>query len=140
MAFLVCHCNVHNINIGLLSIYIVHIAKCTELIIHQFCYVLCFCFFFVSHLNEHYRPVMELCHPCAVQYDMYTNFKYLPEDAFRVMDLLHIPHHYYLNAESHPRRPTSTLLDDFFNTNITSRLVALLSSLDRAWKERHPGL
>lgn len=75
-----------------------------------------------SQLNEHYRPVMELCHPCAVHYDVYTNFKYLPEDAFRIMDLLDIPHHYYLNEESHPRKPTSTLLDDFYNSNITSRL------------------
>lgn len=85
-----------------------------------------------SQLNEHYRPVMELCHPCAVQYDVYTNFKYLPEDAFRIMDLLDIPHHFYLNEESHPRKPTSTLLDDFYNSNVTSRLgscSALLSSV-----------
>lgn len=82
-----------------------------------------------SHLNEHYKPVMELCHPCVVQYNMYTNFKYLPEDAFQILDLLRIPRYYYLNTESHPQTPTSALLDDFFNRNVTSRLVLLLCLL-----------
>ena len=81
-----------------------------------------------SHLNEHYKPVMELCHPCVVQYNMYTNFKYLPADAFWIMDLLKIPRYYYLNIESHPQTPTSALLDNFFNGNVTNRLVSTVTS------------
>ena len=61
---------------------------------------------------------MDLCHPCELDYDLYTNFKYLPEDALHTMDLLGIPRHYYLNHEQHPHLQTSQLVHAYFK-NIT---------------------
>ena len=56
---------------------------------------------------------MELCHPCTINYDLYTNFKYLPDDPNRVMDMFQIPHHYYLNHAAHPQLPTADIVDLF---------------------------
>ena len=61
---------------------------------------------------------MDLCRPCELDYDLYTNFKYLPEDALHAMDLFGIPHHYYLNREGHPHLQTAQLVHGYFK-NIT---------------------
>jgi hypothetical protein len=80
-------------------------------------------------LNEHYRPFIHLCQPCSINYDLFTNFKYLPDDAFQVMDKLKIPHHYYLNTEQHPSLPTSDLMDLFYGTYKESEREKLLSDI-----------
>ena len=64
--------------------------------------------------NEHLQPMLQLCHPCSVDYDVYISFKHLPDDAFRVLDMFDIPHEYYRNIENHPEYATSDLVELYF--------------------------
>ena len=64
-----------------------------------------------SPANEHFTKQINLCFPCHVKYDFYANFKYLPDDAFRIMDKFQIPHHYYRNVDNHPGVSTADLLE-----------------------------
>ena len=58
--------------------------------------------------------MLQLCHPCSVDYDVYISFKHLPDDAFGVLDMFDIPHEYYRNIENHPEYTTSDLVELYF--------------------------
>ena len=75
-------------------------------------------------LNEHLELMTTLCQPCVFDYYYYANFKYLPEDANRVMDKFGIPHFYYRDVESHPLYTTDELTD-FFYGDMTSEERAM---------------
>ena len=66
-------------------------------------------------LNEHFRPFINLCHPCAVNYNIIGNFYNLPNEAFYILDLLRIPHNYYLNRPGHPTYNTSSLVSGYYH-------------------------
>jgi len=64
----------------------------------------------LNSLNEHFRPFMELCHPCSVNYNFIGNFYNLPDEAYRIMAFLGIPRNYYLNRVEHPMTNTSSVV------------------------------
>lgn len=66
-------------------------------------------------LNEHFKPFINLCHPCYVEYNFFGNFKNLPSDAYAVLDHLQIPREYYPTEVSHPALSTSQLLPLFYS-------------------------
>ena len=66
-------------------------------------------------LNEHFKPFINLCHPCYVDYNFFGNFKNLPGDAYAVLDHLQIPRKYYPTEVSHPALSTSQLLPLFYS-------------------------
>jgi len=66
-------------------------------------------------LNEHFRPFLNLCHPCAVNYNFIGNFYHLPQDAYCILDFLRIPRNYYLNRPGHITYNTSYLVPKYYN-------------------------
>ena len=69
----------------------------------------------LNFLNEHFRPFMDLCHPCSLGYNYVGNFNNLPSEAFYVLDFLGIPRNYYLNRAGHPKYNTSSLVANYYN-------------------------
>lgn len=65
-------------------------------------------------LNEHFRPFIDLCHPCSIHYNFIGNFYNLPNEAYHILDLLKIPRSYYLNHVGHPKFNTSSLASIYF--------------------------
>ncbi len=51
--------------------------------------------FNLSAYNEHFTPFLELCQPCAINYDVYLNLKAINYDIFALMEYLGIPYSYY---------------------------------------------
>jgi len=66
-------------------------------------------------LNEHFRPFIDLCHPCSIHYNFIGNFYNLPNEAFHLLDFLRIPRNYYLNRVGHPTYNTSSLVSDYYH-------------------------
>ena len=80
----------------------------------------------LSTLNEHFRPFMDLCQPCAVNYNFIGNFYNLPDEAYRIISFLGIPRDYYLNRVEHPSTNTSTIVSLYFDTITVQLKVRLL--------------
>ena len=77
-------------------------------------------------LNEHFRPFINLCHPCSLHYDFIGNFHNLPNEAYQILDFLKIPRNYYLNHIGHPKYNTSSLVPEYYNQLPASLLLELL--------------
>ena len=85
-------------------------------------YVQFFNFINLKTINEHFRPAIHLCYPCAVNYNFYGNFKLLPNDANVVVEYLKINSSYYDNERyvSHTSYKTSDLVTKYFSELTTS--------------------
>ena len=70
----------------------------------------------LATVNEHFRPFMELCQPCSVNYNFIGNFYNLPDEAYRITNFLGIPQEYYLNRVEHPATNTSSIVPLYYNT------------------------
>ena len=89
-------------------------------------------------LNEHFKPFINLCHPCYVQYDFFGNFKNLPDDAYAVLDHLQISRKYYPTEVSHPALSTSQLLPLFFSDMTAQQKVLYARELAASHHARVP--
>ena len=76
--------------------------------------------------NEHFVPVLNLCHPCAVRYNFYANFKIINYDIHAVMELLGIPSSYYPTRLAHPRHSTDEYLARYYGKVSCKELENLL--------------
>ena len=77
-----------------------------------------------NELNEHFKPFSHLCYPCFIRYDWYGNFKFLPEEAFSILDYINVPHSFYDRTMAHPGTKTSDLMPLFYsNMNTLLKLV-----------------
>ena len=92
------------------------------------------------HLNEHLALSTTLCQPCVFNYTFHANFKYLPEDATRVMDKFDIPHHYYRDVENHPVYTTRELVEFFFEDMSQEKRSQSLKNLERRVGRRIEGI
>ena len=70
--------------------------------------------FSLSRYNEHFKPALQLCFPCAVHYDLFLNFKMLEYDTFALMQFLDIPFEYYPESIAHKSAPTGGYLEKYF--------------------------
>ena len=70
----------------------------------------------LSSLNEHFRPFMELCQPCSINYNFVGNFYNLPDEAYRITAFLGIPREFYLNRVEHPSTNTSSIVPLYYDT------------------------
>ena len=66
--------------------------------------------------NEHFMPLLELCSPCAIQYDFFANFKVLDYDIYAVMDLLGISKQHYPRNIAHPKTSTAEYAQSYYST------------------------
>ena len=78
-------------------------------------------------INQHFRPIIYFCHPFAVSYNFYGNFKLLPNDANAVLEYLKINSSYYDNERfiSHISYKTSDLVAKYFSELTISQKRAL---------------
>ena len=68
-----------------------------------------------AFMNEHYKPMVELCQPCAVKYHFVGNFGLLREHANAVLDHLRINSSLFWDRGKHLSKPTSTYITDYFS-------------------------
>ena len=65
-------------------------------------------------MNEHFKPMVELCQPCAVKYDFVGNFAMLRQDADTILDHLQINKTFFGEYGKHINQ-TQTLMKEYFS-------------------------
>lgn len=80
--------------------------------------------YFLRHtelFDDHFKPMLDICHPCYVKYHLYVDFSVLNYEMDKVLRLLGIPHYYYFNGVKHVESlmpkyyPTSFYVSYHFN-------------------------
>lgn len=84
--------------------------------------------------NEHFRPVLELCRPCAIRYDFYANFIALDYDLYALMHYLDIPASTYPHVISHWTYSTSDFLDKYYGQLTSTEQEMMHRRLDLEMK------
>ena len=67
-------------------------------------------------MNEHYKPMVELCQPCAVGYDYIGNFANLRRDADAILNHLKIKTSMFWDRGKHVSAPTVSHIQKYFKT------------------------
>ena len=70
--------------------------------------------FALNTYNEHFTPFLQLCFPCAIDYDVVLNFKSVNYDVYAAMDYLNIHPSLYPQAIAHKTTPTAQYLREYF--------------------------
>lgn len=87
--------------------------------------------FSLNSYNEHFVPFLQLCFPCAINYDLVVNFKTLNYDMYGLMDYLGIPASYYPAAIGHMSEPTSAYLERYYKAVPSRTKMSLFSRLSQ---------
>lgn len=84
----------------------------------------------LKKVNEHFKPMIYLCHPCAIYYNFYGNFKLLPQDADTLIKQFNLNSSYYDNQSyiSHKLFNTSDLVPKYFSQLTVKQKEALFYS------------
>ena len=65
-------------------------------------------------MNEHYKPMIELCQPCAVKYHFVGNFATLRQDANAILDHLHINSTLFWDRGKHRSNETVSYIKGYY--------------------------
>ena len=82
----------------------------------------------MNRYNEHFKPTLQLCFPCAVHYDLFLNFKMMEYDTFALMQFLDIPFQYYPESIAHKMAPTENYLEEYFSDVDTELKVKVFNA------------
>ena len=82
----------------------------------------------MNRYNEHFKPTLQLCFPCAVHYDLFLNFKMMEYDTFALMQFLDIPFQYYPESIAHKMAPTENYLEEYFSDVDTKLKVKVFNA------------
>ena len=55
----------------------------------------------VMKMNEHFRPSIDICHPCLIKYDFYGNFKNYSSDVAQLIDKFGTSRKFYRDKSLH---------------------------------------
>lgn len=66
-------------------------------------------------MNEHYKPMVELCQPCAVHYDFIGSFASLRSHADAVLNFLHINSSVFWDRGKHGSTPTTSYIKKYYS-------------------------
>ena len=66
-------------------------------------------------MNEHYKPMVELCQPCAVKYDYIGNFATLRRDANNILAYLNINSSFFWDRGKHKSNPTISHVQQYYS-------------------------
>ena len=66
-------------------------------------------------MNEHYKPMTELCQPCAVQYHYIGNFATLRQDTNIILDYLSINSSLFWDRGKHINNPTQKHVENYYS-------------------------
>ena len=78
--------------------------------------------------NDHFKPVIHLCHPCAINYNFYGNFKLYQGDADSLLKQFKLNSSYYKNEPSHTWYKTSDSVHKYFSELTVSQKRLLYHS------------
>ena len=67
-----------------------------------------------SLMNEHYKPMVELCQPCAVHYDYIGNFATLRQDTDAILTHLKVNSSLFWDRGKHVSVPTVSHMREYF--------------------------
>ena len=67
-------------------------------------------------MNEHYKPMVELCQPCAIEYDYIGNFASLRQDADAILGHLGINASMFWDRGKHVNTPTSSHIEKYYRS------------------------
>ncbi len=66
-------------------------------------------------MNEHYKPMVELCQPCAVKYDFVGNFATLRQDANSILGHIRINSSFFWDRGKHMSKPTASYIEQYYS-------------------------
>lgn len=66
-------------------------------------------------MNEHYKPMVELCQPCAIKYDYIGNFATLRRDANNILSYLKINSSLFWDRGKHKSNPTISHVQQYYS-------------------------
>ena len=69
----------------------------------------------VVSMNEHYKPMVELCQPCAIKYNFIGNFASLRSHADVVLSFLHINSTVFWDKGKHGSNPTTSYMKRYYS-------------------------
>ena len=72
-------------------------------------------------LNEHFRPSMDICHPCLLHYDFYGNFKNYSHDAAALIEKFKTNPKYYRDESLHTKQGQTFRFLDHYYSQLTHR-------------------
>ena len=65
-------------------------------------------------MNEHYKPMVELCQPCAIKYNYVGNFATLRRDADAILGHLKINSSMFWDRGKHVSQPTVNFVQKYY--------------------------
>lgn len=69
-----------------------------------------------TQINPHFRPMIDICHPCVVRFNFYGAFKHYSQDAALIINKIQAKPEYYRNRSLHtPKTATSTFLNIYYS-------------------------
>ena len=66
-------------------------------------------------MNEHYKPMVELCQPCAIKYNYIGNFATLRRDANNILSYLNINSSLFWDRGKHKSNPTISHVQQYYS-------------------------
>lgn len=85
---------------------------------------------FRHNLNEHFILETDICHPCAMRYDFYVNFRTITSDIADIIDKFEMNTKYYRNESLHrPGELTREIMHQYFSQLSVKEKLMLLDAL-----------
>ena len=66
-------------------------------------------------MNEHYKPMVELCQPCAIKYNYVGNFATLRQDADGILEYLNINSSLFWDRGKHMKKATVSYVQQYYS-------------------------
>ena len=75
--------------------------------------------------DEHWRPIVDLCHPCNIKYDVIGKYETLKDDTWTVMSKTNLTHLAHLFAPSCSHGKTKNMIEKYTNQLTQEELMHL---------------
>lgn len=84
----------------------------------------------VMKLNDHFRPSIDICHPCIARYNFYANFRNFSSDVAQLIKKFQTEPRFYRNKSLHSSsKQTSNMLMNYYNMLTHRDKVQLMGKL-----------
>ena len=64
----------------------------------------------ITNMNEHFQPMIDICHPCLVHYDFYGNFRNISRDVKALITKFEANPKFYRDESLHSSQEQTALL------------------------------
>ena len=70
----------------------------------------------IPEVNEHFQPILHICHPCLVRYNFYGNFRNISHDVKTLIEKFETNPKFYRDESLHSsQEQTSVLMARYYN-------------------------